>query len=52
MANVIVVLIIVLIISLALFKVIKDKKNGVKCSGCPHSKTCSSKNSCGTSKSK
>lgn len=36
MGNLIVILIILIIITAAVSKVIIDKKNGVKCSGCPH----------------
>ncbi len=35
---------IVLIIALALFYIIRAKKNGQKCIGCPYSKTCKSHN--------
>ena len=35
------ILIIVIILSGAIFYVIKSKKNGAKCIGCPYSKTCS-----------
>jgi len=30
----------------AIAKTIADKKKGVKCTGCPHSKTCTSKDLC------
>lgn len=40
MANFIVLFIIGLIVALAVFKIVKDVKNGVKCSGCPDSKQC------------
>lgn len=46
MENIIVLSIVVLAIAGALAKIIVDKKNGVKCSGCPHSKTCSNKDGC------
>lgn len=36
MGNIIVVLVIFMVISLAIIKVVRDKKMGVKCSGCPH----------------
>ncbi|CUO68605.1 FeoB-associated Cys-rich membrane protein [Clostridium sp. NSJ-49] len=42
MGNVIVLLIIILILALSITKVVKEKKKGVKCIGCPHSKGCSS----------
>lgn len=40
--DIIVLLIIVSAVSLALLKIRKDKKNGVKCSGCNHSDSCPS----------
>lgn len=39
--NIILVVIIVLIIALAVLYIIKAKKNGQKCIGCPSSKSCS-----------
>ena len=41
MDNIIVLLVIGLILAAAVMKILKDRKNGVKCSGCPQSKTCS-----------
>ncbi len=43
MENYILIAVLVLIIALALGYVIKQKKKGVKCIGCPDSKTCSGK---------
>lgn len=40
--EVIAIIAIVLIIGLALFYVIKAKKKGQKCIGCPYAKTCKS----------
>lgn len=37
MGNLIVLSIILLISSLSIMKLVHDKKNGVKCVGCPHS---------------
>ena len=42
--EIIAISIIVVVIGLALFYIIKAKKNGRKCIGCPHSKICSMKN--------
>lgn len=42
MGNVIVILIIGLILTISITKVIKEKKKGVKCIGCPYNKSCSS----------
>lgn len=47
MNDLIVIGIIVIIISLASYKVYRDKKNGVKCSGCSHSKECNAEDGCG-----
>ncbi len=44
--EIIVIVVIVVIISLASYKIYKDKKNGVKCSGCPHSKECNTNEKC------
>ncbi len=49
MINLIILLIIVVIFALAIGKIVKDKKNGVKCSGCPASKNCTS-HSCSSEK--
>ncbi|WP_145993140.1 FeoB-associated Cys-rich membrane protein [Tepidibacter mesophilus] len=37
MANIIVGIVILLIITLSIAKVISEKRKGVKCIGCPHS---------------
>lgn len=42
MGDFIVLGIILTIVFLAGFKVYKDKKNGIKCSGCAHAKSCAS----------
>lgn len=39
-------LILFAIIGGAGFKIYRDKKNGVVCSGCPHSKSCTTAQSC------
>ena len=41
--NIIVVLIILLVVGLALWYIIRQKRKGVKCIGCPSGKTCASK---------
>lgn len=43
MGNIIVALIIFFIVSLSLSKVIRDKRKGRKCGGCPDAGSCSSK---------
>lgn len=45
MANLIVGIIILIIIGTAVFYIVKEKKKGVKCIGCPDGATCSG--SCG-----
>lgn len=42
MGDIIVLVIIIAIVALAVGKLRKDKKNGVKCSGCAQAKTCPS----------
>ncbi|MDX9870824.1 MAG: FeoB-associated Cys-rich membrane protein [Clostridia bacterium] len=44
--NIVVAIVLAAIIGLAVLKIVRDKKRGVKCSGCPHSCTCSVKDSC------
>ncbi len=43
MDNFIVIAIIVVILALAIFYIVRAKKNGVKCIGCPDAKTCQSR---------
>ncbi len=38
LANILTLLVIVVVIAGACLKLIVDKKNGIKCSGCPYSK--------------
>ncbi len=40
MENLIIIVVIVAILALASFKIIKEKKAGAKCIGCPNSKQC------------
>lgn len=49
MTNVIVILILVLVLGLAVGYIVKAKKRGVKCIGCPASGSCSAKESGGCS---
>ena len=52
LANILTLLVIVAVIVLACLKLVIDKKNGIKCSGCPYSKmsnqgcTCSEPSAC------
>ena len=43
MKNLIVILILILVIGMALYYIIKQKKNGTKCIGCPMGGCCPSK---------
>ncbi len=43
MDNFIVIGIILVVVALAVFYIVKAKKNGTKCIGCPDSKNCSNK---------
>ena len=48
MSDIIIIIVVAAIIALAGTYVYKAKKSGQKCIGCPHSKTCGSKNcNCG-----
>ena len=47
--DIIVVIILIAILGFALAYIRKEKKNGVKCVGCPYAKSCAKK-SCGLSK--
>ncbi|MGF1762652.1 FeoB-associated Cys-rich membrane protein [Aliivibrio kagoshimensis] len=42
MANIIVGLVILLIVALSISKVVRDKRKGIKCTGCAQSGSCSS----------
>lgn len=44
MENIVIVAILVVILGFAIRYIVKSKKNGEKCIGCPHAKTCSSCN--------
>ncbi|MBQ9840363.1 MAG: FeoB-associated Cys-rich membrane protein [Erysipelotrichaceae bacterium] len=49
--DIIVVLVLVFILGLAIGYIIKEKKNGAKCVGCPYAKSCGKK-TCGSSMQK
>lgn len=42
MDNVIVLFVIAVIVGISIWKVISEKRKGVKCIGCPHGKSCNS----------
>ena len=46
MENLIAIAIIVIIVGLASIYIIKAKKSGKKCIGCPYADSCTSKNTC------
>ncbi len=46
MSNIIVTIIILAIVTGAITKVVIEKRNGNKCIGCPHGKSCGSSCSC------
>lgn len=50
--DIIAIVIIGVVLAIAIIYIVKAKKSGQKCIGCPHSKTCASKNvnSCCSSK--
>ena len=48
MTDVLIVLILLTVVGGAIFYIVKEKKKGTKCIGCPHSGTCGGK--CGTDK--
>ena len=53
MTNIIIVAVILVIIGLAIGYIVKAKKSGQKCIGCPSAKECDSKNcNCGCSSDK
>ena len=47
MENLIVILILLGIAAAIIFYLIREKKRGVACIGCPHAKQCAKKTSCG-----
>ncbi len=55
MDTIILIAIIILVAALAVLKIVRDRKNGIKCTGCPHSGGCASAKkdnaSCGCSNS-
>ena len=48
--NIIAVAVILLVIGAAVFYIVREKKRGKKCIGCPYSESCGSCSSCGKSK--
>ena len=43
MDNLIIILLVAAVIGIAIFYIIRSKKKGAKCVGCPYAKECSSK---------
>ena len=48
LANIIGGLVLVIILSLAIWYIRKESKKGIKCVGCPYAKGCSGQGSCGS----
>ena len=46
MKDIVIILVLALILGSAISYIVKAKKKGVKCIGCPHSKECGAKESC------
>jgi hypothetical protein len=46
MENIIIIAVLVVILGFAIGYIIKAKKNGEKCIGCPNAKQCSNKSNC------
>ncbi len=46
MKDIIILAVTIIVLAFAMRYIIKAKKNGQKCIGCPHSKECASKCSC------
>ena len=44
--NIIIVLIVLLILGGAIAYIVREKRRGTKCIGCPDAKTCAKKNGC------
>lgn len=47
-SDIIVIAIVVVILGLAIGYIVREKKKGVKCIGCPHAKECAAKNCSGS----
>ena len=47
MENIIIVVVLLAVLGLAVRYVVKAKKNGQKCIGCPHARECANKGNCG-----
>ena len=50
MINIVIVAVIAIVVGAALTYIIRAKKNGAKCIGCPHSKDCGGSCGCKTNK--
>ena len=47
MSDIIVVAIVVVVLGLAIGYIVREKKRGAKCIGCPHARECASRNQSG-----
>ena len=50
MINIIIILVIVAIVGAAIAYIVKEKKRGVKCIGCPYAKQCAKRGKCAEKK--
>lgn len=48
MGDIILAIIILVIISGSIYKIVKEKRKGTKCIGCPYGQTCTDKYNCST----
>jgi len=51
MVNVVIVLVIVAIVGAAVAYIVREKKRGVKCIGCPYAQQCANRGKCGSGES-
>ena len=52
MTNIIVVIVILAIVGVAVAYIIREKKRGVKCIGCPYAEQCANKGKCSNEQGK
>ena len=50
MINIIIILVIVAIVGAAVAYIVKEKKRGVKCIGCPYAQQCAKRGNCAEKK--
>ena len=47
--NIVIIALVLMILAAIVFYIVKEKKNGAKCIGCPNAKTCGKSGGCGCS---